>query len=226
MRAHALSFEIKKNQRLSGYNTDLKNAGTKVSLYATGWVMKQLETERLILRPWKESDLDSMVTINQDKNVCKYLPSIGNRDTTIALIERIVKHDIEHGYSLCAVELKSTHEMIGFLGLLRPSFEAHFTPAVEIGWRLSSSQWNKGYATEGAERILKHAFTDLGLDELVSFTVVDNQASRRVMEKIGMHHHSDDDFDHPQLPNDSPLKRHVLYRLSKSDYLKKQGFVK
>ena len=182
--------------------------------------MKRLETTRLILRAWNESDLNSMVAINQEPEVCKYLPAIGNRETTIALIQRITEHDNEHGFSLYAVELKSTHEMIGFLGLMTLSFEAHFTPAIEIGWRLSSQYWNKGYATEGAMAVLSHAFTELNLEELVSFTVVDNYASRRVMEKIGMQHNPADDFNHPKIPNDSPLSRHVLYRLSKVNYLK------
>ena len=92
-------------------------------------------------------------------------------------------------------------------------------PAIEIGWRLSSQHWNQGFATEGAKAVLEHTFTDLNLDEVVSFTVVNNQSSRRVMEKLGMKHNPNDDFDHPELGEDSPLKRHVLYRLSKKDWL-------
>ena len=120
-----------------------------------------------------------------------------------------------------AVELRENGELIGFLGLSIPSFEAHFTPAVEIGWRLASCHWNKGYATEGARAVLKYGFLTLNLPEIVSFTVVNNKASRRVMEKIGLHRHPDDDFDHPRLAADSPLRRHVLYRLSKVEYLEK-----
>ena len=182
--------------------------------------MKRLETDRLILRSWRESDLAPMLAINQDPKVCEYFPEIGNRDSTLVLIDRIIKHDEEHGYSLYAVEVKATNEMIGFIGLMTPSFEAHFTPAIEIGWRLSSNHWNKGYATEGAKAVLRHAFTELNLDGVVSFTAVNNLASRRVMEKIGLKHNSKDDFDHPKLVEDSPLKRHVLYRLSKKDWMK------
>jgi len=181
--------------------------------------MNTLETDRLILRSWRESDLSPMVAINQDLKVCEYFPEIGNRDTTITLIDRIIKHDEERGFSLYAVEIKATQEMIGFLGLMTPSFEAHFTPAIEIGWRLSSQHWNQGFATEGAKAVLKHTFTDLNLDEVVSFTALNNQASRRVMEKIGMKHNPNDDFDHPKLGENSPLKRHVLYRLSKKDWI-------
>ena len=181
--------------------------------------MKPLETDRLILRSWRESDLSPMVTINQDPKVCEYFPEIGNRDTTIALIDRIIRHDEECGFSLYAVEIKATQEMVGFLGLMTPSFEAHFTPAIEIGWRLSSQHWNQGIATEGAKAVLEYTFTNLNLDEVVSFTALNNQASRRVMEKIGMKHNPNDDFDHPKLGKNSPLKRHVLYRLSKKDWM-------
>lgn len=184
--------------------------------------MNILETDRLILRTWHDSDLDPMAAIDQDPQVCKYLLGIGNRDATEAGIQRIIKHYNEHGFSLYAVELKTTHEMIGFLGLSIPSFEAHFTPAVEIGWRLASQHWNKGYATEGAKAVLHYAFTDLGLNEVVSFCLVNNQASRRVMEKIGLHRNPDDDFERSDLPKDSLLRPHVLYRLTKVDYLKQQ----
>lgn len=180
--------------------------------------MKILESKRLILRTFEKSDLDAMTAVNQDPKVCEYLPSIGSREETEELINRIMKHHQKKGFSLYAVELKITGEMIGFLGLMGPSFEAHFTPAVEIGWRLSSKYWNQGYATEGARAVLHYAFTVLQIPEIVSFTVVNNYASRRVMEKIGLKHNPDDDFDHPKLALDSPLSRHVLYRLKKSDY--------
>jgi RimJ/RimL family protein N-acetyltransferase len=195
----------------------------KMGFTSTGLIMKNLETTRMCLRSWKEQDLDAMTAINQDAIVCKYFPEIGTRETTKALIQHILKHDDEHGFSLYAVELKATHEMIGFIGLMTPSFEAHFTPAIEIGWRLASQHWNKGYATEGAIAVINHAFTDLHLKKLVSFTAINNQPSRRVMEKIGMHHDPLDDFDHPKLTADSPLKRHVLYRLTNLDYLQKQS---
>ena len=181
--------------------------------------MKILETERLILRTWKDSDIDPMTAIDQDPNVCEYLPTIGDRATTTARMHRIIKQQHEHGFSLYAIELKSTHEFIGFVGLDIPSFEAHFTPAIEIAWRLASQHWNKGYATEAASAVLHHAFTTLKIEEIVSFTVVNNQASRRVMEKIGLRHEAEGDFDHPKLAQDSPLRRHVFYRLTKADYL-------
>lgn len=175
-----------------------------------------LETKRLLLRTWKESDIESMTAINQDPKVCEFLPRIGNRASTEAMIHRFIRQYKQHGFCLYAVELKSTKEMIGFVGLDIPSFEAHFMPAVEVGWRLASRYWGKGYATEAAKAVLHYAFKELGMDEIVSFTAVDNKASRRVMEKLGMHHNPHDDFDHPTVEKDSPLKRHVLYRISKN----------
>ncbi|MBI5448033.1 MAG: GNAT family N-acetyltransferase [Gammaproteobacteria bacterium] len=179
--------------------------------------MNIIETERLILRTWREEDIEPMAAIDQDPKVCEFLLGIGNRATTEAGVKRIIQHYKQHGFCLYAVELKSTHEFIGWTGLSVPSFEAHFTPAVEIGWRLDSRHWNQGYATEGAKAVLQYAFTVLKLPEIVSFTAVNNQASRRVMEKIGLHHESSDDFDHPKLEKSHPLCRHVLYRLSKSN---------
>jgi RimJ/RimL family protein N-acetyltransferase len=183
--------------------------------------MKILETARLILRTWEDVDLDPMTAIDQDPKVREYLPGTSDRNATNANIQRFMQHYQTKGFSLYAVELKTTHEMIGFVGLMTPSFEAHFTPAIEIGWRLASKHWKKGYATEAAEAILHYGFTQLGLDEVVSFTVLNNLPSRRVMEKIGMRHNPNDDFDHPKIVDGSPLKRHVLYRLSKADYQRK-----
>ena len=109
--------------------------------------------------------------------------------------------------------MKSTGEFIGYVGLAVPGFEAHFTPCVEIGWRLATPYWNLGLATEGARAVLDYAFSTVGLNEVVSFTVPANVRSRRVMEKLGLTHNPSDDFDHPRLPPDHPLRRHVLYRI-------------
>lgn len=177
-------------------------------------VMIILKTKRLILRTWEDRDLDPMTEINQDPLVCEFLPEIGNITVTKNLIQRFMSHYERYGFTSYAMELKSSGELIGFAGLLIVSFEAHFTPAVEIGWRLASGHWGNGYATEAAKAIVDFAFTTLKLEEIVSFTVEKNIRSRRVMEKIGMHHNPHDDFDHQKLPKSSPLCRHVLYRLS------------
>src|ERR1700733_3808668 len=149
--------------------------------------MKILETQRLILRSFRMTDLDAMGSIDADPKVCEFLPAISTRENTTAGIQRIMSHEQQKGYSLYAVELKATHEMIGWIGLMTPSCEAHFTPTIEIGWRLASQHWNQGYATEGAKAVLDYAFTTLELEEVVSFTVENNLASRRIMEKIGLH---------------------------------------
>ena len=101
----------------------------------------------------------------------------------------------------------------GFTGLSVPSFEAPFTPCVEAGWRLARSCWNQGYATEAARAAVAHGFDGLELNDTVSFTVPQNTASRRVMEKLGMTHDAKDDFEHPLLSPGHPLRPHVLYRL-------------
>ncbi len=178
------------------------------------------ETARLILRVFEKRDLNALSAINQDPDVMKYFPGLESLQQTHDAIFRIIEHHKSFGYSFYAVELRSTHEMIGFVGLKYTNFEAHFTPAVEIGWRISSAHWNKGYATEAAKAVIHYAFTILNMSEIVSFTVESNLASRRIMEKIGMNYNASDDFDHPKLTDDSPLKRHVLYRITKSDYLK------
>ncbi len=180
--------------------------------------MKILETDRLILRTFKEADLDGMLEINQDPQVMKHFPNLVDKAGTKTLIDKINQHYLDYGYTLYAVELKSTRAFIGFVGLLKPSFEAHFTPNTEIGWRLSSKHWGKGYAPEAAKAVLKYAFKVLDLPEVVSFTSATNTNSVRVMEKIGLKHDTEDDFNHPNLSPDSPLYRHVLYRLFKEDY--------
>lgn len=176
-----------------------------------------LKTKRLILRTWEEQDLDSMSAINQDPLVCEFLPKIGDRAATKTLIQRFINHYEKYGFTAYAVELRSNGKFIGFVGLLIPSFEAHFTPAVEIGWRLGSQHWGQGYATEAAKAVVNFSFTILKLEEIVSFTVENNIRSRRVMEKIGMQHDPHDDFNHPKLSKNSPLCRHVLYRLSRNE---------
>ena len=177
-----------------------------------------LETKRLILRTWKSADIDPMSVINQDPKVMEYFPATQDKAQTKTLIRRFIAQQEKLGYSLYAVELKENHEMIGWVGLSQSVFDAHFTPATEIGWRLSSKHWRQGYATEAALAILDYAFNTLGLEEVVSFTSVNNTPSRRVMEKIGLHYDPQDDFDHPTLDKNSPLKRHVLYRKTKDNY--------
>ncbi|WP_019217277.1 GNAT family N-acetyltransferase [Legionella tunisiensis] len=176
--------------------------------------MQILSTERIFLRTWQESDLLPFAQMNADKEVMRYFPNPLAAQETVTLVERIKAHIRLHGFGLWAAELKETNAFIGFIGLSVPTFSAHFTPCVEIGWRLAQPYWGQGLATEGANAVLAYGFSYFKLEEIVSFTTVHNQRSRRVMEKIGLIHHLEDDFVHPNLALNHPLSRHVLYRLS------------
>lgn len=176
--------------------------------------MQIVSTERILLRTWQESDLLPFVQMNTDEEVMRYFPNTLTTQETAALVERIKTHIRLHGFGLWAAELKETNAFIGFIGLSIPVFSAHFTPCVEIGWRLARPYWGHGLATEGARAVLAYGFRHFKLNEIVSFTTVHNQRSRRVMEKIGLIHHPEDDFVHPNLALDHVLSQHVLYRLS------------
>jgi RimJ/RimL family protein N-acetyltransferase len=173
-----------------------------------------IETERLLLRRWRDADREPFACMNRDPVVMEFIPSRQSRSESDALVDRIEAHFTEHGFGLWATELLATGEFIGYVGLAVPRFTAVFTPCVEIGWRLAAAHWGMGFATEGARAVVRHAFDVIGLAEIVSFTVPANLRSRRVMEKLGMTHDSKDDFDHPMLPEGHPMRRHVLYRLN------------
>jgi RimJ/RimL family protein N-acetyltransferase len=180
-----------------------------------------LSTDRLILRTWKSDDIPLMAAISSDPLVMEHFPYTQDLAATQKLIAHIQDHYEKYGYCLYALEIKNTGEFIGFVGLNHPSFDIpgfipKSLPIVEIGWRLSSTHWGKGYATEAAKAVLKYAFNELNLKEIISFTVPANIKSRRVMEKIGLHHSETDDFNHPKIDEGSPLKQHVLYRLARN----------
>jgi RimJ/RimL family protein N-acetyltransferase len=175
-----------------------------------------IETPRLLLRPWREADAEAFAAMFDDPKVMEFLMPQTDREAIEAMVGRIRMHFDRHGYGWWAAELKATGAFIGFTGLVHIPFEAHFTPAVEVGWRLASAHWVKGYATEGARASLEVAFTRLGMSEIVSITVAANARSRRVMERIGRTRDPADDFDHPRVPDGSPLKRHVLYRIDRT----------
>lgn len=173
-----------------------------------------LRTERLLLRRFTDDDRDAFAALNADPEVTTYLPRPIERADSDALVDRIEAHWERHGFGLWALERRADGALLGFTGLAVPGFEAHFTPAVEVGWRLARPAWGHGYATEAARAALRHAFDTLGLVEVVSFTVPANRRSRAVMTRLGMTHNPAEDFDHPALPVGDPLRRHVLYRLA------------
>lgn len=174
-----------------------------------------IETERLWLRQWREADREPFAAMNADPVVMECFPNTLSAEESDAVVERIARHFDELGFGLWAVEVKDGASFIGFVGLSTPRFEAHFTPCVEIGWRLAAPYWGQGYATEGARAALDFGFRHAGLDEIVSLTAVQNQRSRRVMERIGMTRSPAEDFDHPVLPAGHRLARHVLYRIQR-----------
>lgn len=175
-----------------------------------------LSTDRLFLRPWRTQDREFFIEMNADPRVMEFMPRTLSRDQSNQFIERIEAHFEKYGFGLCAAEHRASGAFLGFIGLWVPQFAAPFKPAVEIGWRLASAWWGQGLATEGAREIVRYAFEDLELPQLVSFTMPANVRSRRVMEKLEMTHDSSDDFDHPNLPPGSTSRRHVLYRLRRS----------
>jgi RimJ/RimL family protein N-acetyltransferase len=148
----------------------------------------------------------------------EHFPSALDRKESDAFVDRIVAGFKEHGYGLWAVEVPGKVEFIGYVGLALRTFEAHFTPAVEVGWRLARDSWGRGFASEAARAAVDDGFDRVGLKEIVSFTVPANERSVRVMQRIGMTYDPADDFDHPRLPAGHRLRRHVLYRLTRANY--------
>jgi RimJ/RimL family protein N-acetyltransferase len=179
----------------------------------------ELRTERLILRPWRDEDLEPFAAMNADPRVMEHFPALLTRDETAAMIERIRAKASQHGFCWWAVEVPGIAPFIGFIGLNVPGFDAPFMPTVEIGWRLAAEHWGHGYAVEGARATLAFGFDQLALPEVVAFTAVGNWRSRRVMERIGMQHDPGGDFEHPLVPVDHRLRTHVLYRAVPQDHV-------
>lgn len=173
-----------------------------------------IQSKRLLLRRWKDSDLEPFAALNADPEVMRYFPTPMTRQDSDAFAQRIEENFERDDFGLWAIEVIGGPAFIGFTGLSRPSFEAHFTPAVEIGWRLARSAWGHGYATEAASASLAHGFDLAGLREVVSFTSTLNTPSQRVMQRLGMSHDPAEDFEHPRVPPGDPLRPHVLYRLT------------
>jgi len=182
-----------------------------------------VETERLRLRPWTDADREPFAELNGDPDVMRYMRRRLDRADSDALLDRIVEGWATNGLGLWAVERRLDERFIGFVGLSRPSFDAPFMPAVEVGWRLARDAWGLGYATEGGRASLRYGFEEIGLEEIVSLTSVINERSRRVMERLGMNRDPADDFDHPLLEPGRETRRHVLYRLRREDWPRATG---
>lgn len=178
----------------------------------------ELITPRLLLRQWQPADLAPFAAMNSDADVMRYYPAIWTREQSHAFAERVKRLIDERGWGFWAVEERSSKQFMGFVGLHTPSKDLPFSPCVEVGWRLAKSYWKQGYATEAASAATRFAFEQLHLEELVAFTSIHNLKSTAVMQRIGMHY--DSEFDHPHVSVESGLRRHVLYRRSRTDQVK------
>lgn len=174
-----------------------------------------LETERLIIRNWKEQDRDLFHFINSDDTVMQFFPFRRDRLASDKMMDELKSNITKDGYGFSALELKETSECIGFCGLADAHAEDGLeTGGVEIGWRLAPQYWGKGYVTEAAQRLIVFGFEELVLDEIISFAVKENQKSFAVMERLGMKHDKANDFDHTRVPDTHPqLKPHLFYCL-------------
>lgn len=179
-------------------------------------MIDELSTERLLLRAWRPEDRVAYAAINADPRVMEYFPSTRTRAESDASADAIQAHFDEHGFGFWVVEVKGGASFAGLVGLNVMTIDAPFVPAVEVGWRLGFEHWGRGYATEAARASCDYAFGVRDLDEVVAVTATTNLPSRRVMEKLGMTCDRAEDFDHPNVPVGSPLRRHVLYRLKRS----------
>jgi RimJ/RimL family protein N-acetyltransferase len=188
-----------------------------------------LETARLVLRPWEDRDRAPLAAILGDAHVRRFYPAPATREEVDAQIDNAIARTAENGFHFQAAELRETGQLIGLIGIgvipdiTREAINGH--PRVEIGWQLDKAVWGRGLAPEGARAWLDHGFRTLGLSEIVAFTAEVNRPSRRVMEKLGMTRDPADDFDHPRVVEGHPLRRHVLYRLTRQRALSAQdGF--
>lgn len=177
----------------------------------------QPQTERLLLRQWREQDRAPFALMNADPQVMEFFPALLSRAESDAGIDRQIAHIEKYGWGFWALERREDRRFMGFVGIKHVTGEMPFAPAVEIGWRLAPPFWGRGYATEAARASLGVAFAKLGLDEVVSFAVVANLRSRAVMEKLGMKEDANT-FLHPMLPAGHPLQEHCLYRLRRENW--------
>jgi RimJ/RimL family protein N-acetyltransferase len=175
-----------------------------------------LETPRLLLRPWRDSDVAAWAAMNADPRVMEYFPSTYDRERSETTAARLRERLDRDGYGWWIVEMKHGPSFAGVVALQDVPFDAHFTPALEVGWRLAYPYWGAGIATEGARAALGYAFLELGRSEVVALTAAVNLRSQRVMQRLGMTYDSRDDFEHPNVEPGHRLRPHVLYRVRAS----------
>ena len=194
----------------------------QVAWLAVGAGAPVIRTGRVLLRAWRASDLEPFAALCADPRVMEHYPAPLTRAESDDLVRRIMPSALPLAALARGLSrFRTSRRFIGYVGLLEPTFESRFTPCVEIGWRLAAPYWGHGYATEAARAALAFGFTDAGLEEIVSFTVPANSRSIAVMRRLNMT--QDGEFDHPRLPQGHPLQRHVLYRLSRTTWLRSAG---
>jgi len=169
-------------------------------------------SERLGFRNWVEADLDAFALMNEDPDVMEFFPKTLTREMSLKLMQRLAQQFEEKQYTYFAVDKLDTGECIGFTGLCQQTYEADFTPCVDIGWRLSKQFWGNGYATEGAKRCLQYAFETLNLEKIYAIASAINVKSIHVMEKIGMKKAGT--FIHPEIKDNERLRDCVWYEIS------------
>lgn len=177
----------------------------------------EIETARLRLRRWRDSDRAPFAAMNADPEVMEFFASPQSREASDASIDAWQAQFADRGWSNWAVEVLSSSMFIGFVGLSVPRRVLPFSPCVEVGWRLARPYWGRGYATEGARAALRVGFERLDLAEIVSFTSVRNLRSRAVMERIGMRN-AHEDFEYPAFPENHLLRPHCLYRITRAQW--------
>ena len=182
-----------------------------------------IRTDRLLLRRWRAEDRDPFAAMNADPAVMEHMQGLLTRERSDAFVDRIEAHWDGHGWGLWAVEVPDTAPFVGYVGLWPADYVKPGT--VEVGWRLAHAHWGRGYATEAAREALRFGFTDVGLDEIVSFTVPQNERSWRVMERIGLVRDPAGDFEHPNVDAVAypELVRHVLYRLPRDSWKRQRA---
>ncbi|KZK80960.1 hypothetical protein PsW64_02641 [Pseudovibrio sp. W64] len=183
----------------------------------------RIETDRLVLRKWEPRDLDGLYRLNTDPKVGEFFRTLNSPEETPLLLEVHLLKQQKDGFCFPVIEDRATGAFLGFCGFNVPLYQElmFFEPCIEMGWCLIPEAWGKGIAVEAANIWLKFGFETLQLEEIVSFTVVQNHRSRRVMDKLGMVHDPAEDFDFPGVETDDPLCRHALYRLSKERYFRR-----
>ena len=174
-----------------------------------------IETPRIWLRGWRDDDIEPWIRLNADPVAMEFFPRTYTPEESRAGAALLRDKLARDGYGWFVAEVKDKFPFAGVIALAEVPFEAPFTPAFEVGWRFLPETWGQGYATEGARAAVDFAFESLGFSELVAMTATTNLRSQRVMQKLGMTHAPEDDFDHPRLPPGHPLQRHVLYRIRK-----------